>query len=395
MEQKLINYINNLSAIGIDLDASYVEQLYNNLSEDIRSNANIILLPLAVADSVVYAMNNYDGSLVPFDFSRNTSGTFFDKDLNLQIATSHIPRIDYGNYSQDVKILIEKESTNYIQNSVDFSSLSSTNVLVEATEYYCKGFNRYFKLEKLNSNASAQIIFTFNNPNANATFSLTGYLKKGNTDKLNVGLYDTKWDATNTTIEILEGEANIGFENSGAPYIILISDEIRFRIARSGMSNGTITMRFYPDLGVSTTIGRYILLSTVQVESGNQITSYIPTTTSQVTRSADQLSFILANKSRIYIKTPKQESIIDKEAGLWNIHEDLSNEGIEALAIFEERNSISSVLASKSVIDSNEANNVSEVLMTTSNAITVDSTEGISSVKLDKEETGVNHGMFL
>jgi len=316
-------------------DGQAARAMYNSLDAYIRYNARIILFPTIVENGIIYGMDNTTGYLVRFTFSRSSQATLFDKDMNMQLVDAGMPRIDFGNYSQAEKILIERESTNFISNSVDFSALSSTSIKVEATEYYCKGFNKYFRLEKLTSTTSTQIIFSFSNPTANAEFTIYGYLKKGNTNKINIGLYDTKWDASRTTVEVLEGNANSGLESNGAPYFELISDEIKFKVTRSGMTSGTMTARFYPDGWQSSTIGKNILLSSIQVESGNQATSHIPTTTAQVTRSADLLYYNLANACSVYLKTTKQNIVLDKPAERWNIHEDLSNEGIITLDVFD------------------------------------------------------------
>ena len=79
--------------------------------------------------------------------------------------------------------------------------------------------------------------------------------------------------------------------------------------------------------------GGTIITSGYQLESGDTVTSYIPTTTTTATRVADHLTYTLSQNSSIYLKTNKRETALSKNSGLWNIHEDLNNEGIQILAI--------------------------------------------------------------
>ncbi|NDW10436.1 hypothetical protein, partial [Dysgonomonas sp. 520] len=70
------------------------------------------------------------------------------------------------------------------------------------------------------------------------------------------------------------------------------------------------------------------------LEMNIRSTSYIPTSGSTATRSADLLAYTLPNDCEVYLKTTRQETTLQKQAGIWNLHGDLNNEGIIALAIF-------------------------------------------------------------
>jgi len=130
MITKLENYRHNLSLIGITIDEVLLLNLYQNLPTNVQTGAKVILLPIAAKEGVVYAMDNITGDLVPFNFSRSSSATLFDKDKNMEFVGNNIPRIDYGNYTDDVKLLVEKESTNLL---VDSTLATNTQSLYHAS----------------------------------------------------------------------------------------------------------------------------------------------------------------------------------------------------------------------------------------------------------------------
>ncbi|NDW10437.1 hypothetical protein, partial [Dysgonomonas sp. 520] len=144
---------------GIAIDADVVKAQYNSLSPQIKQNAKVILLPVAAQSGAVYGMDNKTGEVVPFQFARATSATLFDQDKNMQSIGANVPRIDYANYSDDAKLLIEKSSTNLISDSADFSRWGGS-VLRTMDESTADGFENYWKIEK-NVNSSSESV-TYN-----------------------------------------------------------------------------------------------------------------------------------------------------------------------------------------------------------------------------------------
>jgi hypothetical protein len=141
-----------------------VEAAYLSVDAEIRDKASVLLLPLATANGVVYGMDGR-GGLVPFQFSRITEATLFDKDMNLVVTESNMPRIDYGNYSNEAKILIEKTTTNLYAYSNKFNvgggwSVPSLRTSCIETDEKAYGFDNFWRLTRLVSDNNYSLVYT-------------------------------------------------------------------------------------------------------------------------------------------------------------------------------------------------------------------------------------------
>ena len=309
MITKLENYRYNLSQIGITIDEVLLLNLYQNLPIDVQTRAKVILLPIAAKEGVVYAMDNITGDLVPFSFSRASSATSFDKDKNMELVGNNMPRIDYGNYTDDVKLLVEKESTNLI--------LYSGN-----GNYVVSGVIRCIYS---GDSALSSIV-----PDARMNQAI---YYKGSYPRLTQisGLSPTsqyKWSF------YLKGDSSYNLSFTDFPPAEIPNPSISIT---PDWKRYTKTM----PLGYTSSIlhmysnSKGLFAANIQLETP-EVTSYIPTTTTTATRAADKLTYTLPASSGIYLKTTKQNTLLNKPKGVWNIHDDLNNEGIEALAIFYE-----------------------------------------------------------
>lgn len=309
MISKLDNYRHNLSLINITIDEVLLLNLYQNLPIDVQIRAKVILLPIAAKEGVVYAMDNITGDLVPFNFSRASSATLFDKDKNMALVGNNIPRIDYGNYTEGVKLLVEKESTNLIPYSGNgnyvasgvirciYSGDSSLSSIVPDTRmnqaiYYKDNYPRLNQISGLSPTSQYQWSF---------------YLKGDSSYNLSLTDYPPA--------------------ETPNPIISITPDWKRYSKTMPLGRTSSILHMYSNSKG--------LFAANIQLET-QEVTSYIPTTTTPATRAADKLTYTLPASSGIYLKTNKQNTLLNKPKGLWNIHDDLNNEGIEALAIFYE-----------------------------------------------------------
>lgn len=309
MISKLENYKHNLSLIGITIDEVLLLDLYQNLPTNVQTGAKVILLPIAAKEGVVYAMDNITGDLVPFNFSRASSATLFDKDKNMALVGNNIPRIDYGNYTEGVKLLVEKESTNLIPYSGNgnyvasgvirciYSGDSSLSSIVPDTRmnqaiYYKGNYPRLNQISGLSPTSQYQWSF---------------YLKGDSSYNLSLTDYPPA--------------------ETPNPIISITPDWKRYSKTMPLGRTSSILHMYSNSKG--------LFAANIQLET-QEVTSYIPTTTTPATRAADKLTYTLPASSGIYLKTNKQNTLLNKPKGLWNIHDDLNNEGIEALAIFYE-----------------------------------------------------------
>lgn len=324
MITKLENYRHNLSLIGITIDEVLLLNLYQNLPIDVQIGAKVVLLPIAAKEGVVYGMDNITGDLVPFSFSRASSATLFDKDKNMELVGNNIPRIDYGNYTDDVKLLVEKESTNLL---VDSALATNTQSVYHASASlidinwfdYIKTGRSIPHLTETTYAAKRAAITELQN------YAISSFV---NMDDNSLPNFHVSESNKNGALLIDSRVVTTG------PQSLHIKNNI-YRVYASAQvtrsATGTHGIWKY-----SSNYGGAINASGYQLEQSDTATSYIPTTTTTATRAADKLTYTLPASSGIYLKTTKQNTLLNKPKGLWNIHDDLDNEGIEALAIFYE-----------------------------------------------------------
>ena len=323
MITKLENYRHNLSLIGITIDEVLLLDLYQNLPINVQTGAKVILLPIAAKEGVVYGMDNITGDLVPFSFSRASSATLFDKDKNMELVGNNMPRIDYGNYTDDVKLLVEKESTNLFRDSNLALNNNKTSGFDTLIDFDWHGCLLSTKASELRIDTSTSFYYKNYTIQPNTPYSVSLFASLLIQEKPIVGA-----DDTTTT------DAYLNLSGGGANISQLFSGKNIYRFGRHRTSGAA--MSWSGIAKPSMTLNRKIYVSGYQLEEQEIATSYIPTTTTTATRAADKLTYTLPASSGIYLKTNKQNTLLNKPKGLWNIHDDLNNEGIEALAIFYE-----------------------------------------------------------
>jgi len=318
---------------GGNFEDIFIES-YNTLSQE-EKTSDVILLPGAYKQEVLYAMTP-KGKLVDFNFSRPSFATYFDSDLNLRKAESNIPRIDYNNYANGAKILIEKSSANLVQASEilnpnnSWASFGWTNgtPTVDVPKSQNSTFieNGMCVIEFMN-------IEDFPLPN---TWNVAYNSKIGQNLNFNTE-YTVSFSCLSSIFRSLN--AFILLNNGSGKFLelgmlSLTPEWQEFNITKVTSSDTSIdkdNTGFY----VYNTYGNgdYTRYKGLQVELGDQKTSYIPTTGIATTRSADLLCINLSDNASIQLTTTKHTITLNKPTGLWNIHENLINEGIYKLLI--------------------------------------------------------------
>lgn len=310
-------------------DGQAAKDMYNSFPELIRTQASVILMPFTVANGKVLAMDNSSGELIRFDFSRPSDATLFNSELDLQIVTSNMPRIDFGNYTKETKILIENESTNIAL----YSNFDSVGQII-SDQYSLISDDWLGKLSTINK--SIKLV----KPTSNFSFLYRSGITRIIGNKYSVSTFCRVEDGSEIILGSnaypVNGDANFNPHPDSTIIKPVKLDNLNNGIYRSKMTSvATSTAGYFGYAKNSTSLDRNMYFSGIQHEEGDIVTSYIPTKETIATRSADLLSYTLLNNCSVYLNTTKQKTVLDKQAGVWNIHEDLSNEGIYTLAIFD------------------------------------------------------------
>jgi len=230
----------------------------------------------AVKEDYALAYNDENNNFkpLPFDFTRASSATRVNKQGLIETVGSGKPRIDFLDNTKG-HLLLEPSRTNIITNSelfvdaptgntnMDVFSGTITNNNTTSPDGNTKGMKYTISS---GSSALLRIYQSDLSTSTDTTFSI--YAKKGTTDSFSINI--AGGTATSTTL----------------------TDEWQ-RITTTDTSN---TSKFI-DVTVSGSVGEYIYIFGMQAEAGSYATSYIPTSGSSVTRTADDISLTLPDNA--------------------------------------------------------------------------------------------------
>jgi len=259
---------------------------------------NLAMIPSGYKARVVYSIMPESG-VGDFTFVRSGDATRINKDGLIETVDSHVPRLNYdlvnGVPSECPSLLLEPQSTNLLTYSEDFSDSSWTSQAVGATVTSNSiispdGTLNADTIQGSGSSTFVHIRKNINLTTASHTFSI--FAKKGTNNFLAVQAQYYS-GATNTAVIfdlnnsiVTSGTGNIedyGNEWLKCSYTVVISSDLTGRFLIGPAYNGT-TIEFP---STSTANGKNIYIYGTQLEQGSYPTSYIPTSGSTVTRSAE------------------------------------------------------------------------------------------------------------
>jgi len=246
-------------------------------------------------------------------FTRASVGTYVDSAGVLQTATTNVPRFDHDpTTGESLGLLIEEARTNLMTRSVEFNDASWAKTASTVTADSITAPDGTTSADLLLDNTSNAAHFI----SQSATYSVTPYTLSVYMKQQKSGYYGflrfgagSIWTSTTGIIVNLSNGALIASSGVTSYYITAVGNGwYRVSIVSTPNSAGTGTPA---QIGVTTQTSVGSVLYTgdgasgvyiwgAQIEAGSFPTSYIPTTSATVTRSADVASITGSNFSSWY-----------------------------------------------------------------------------------------------
>lgn len=247
---------------------------------------NLAMIPSGYKARVVYSIMPENG-VGDFTFVRSGDATRINKDGLIETVDSHVPRLNYdlvnGAPSQCPSLLLEPQRTNIITNS----NSSNLNFSLDQTSMTYnqivspEGLNNGILLQQTGS-ASSNSAYNYGLTTTDGTYTYSIFIKAKDSTKMrfyssNGVVLNQEFNPQEMTEGVVSGSLNLKFKDYGNGWF-------RVSFSRTLSSASTHRLIIYPDRN-NTQKGVYIY--GLQVEVGSYPTSYIPTSGSTITRSAE------------------------------------------------------------------------------------------------------------
>lgn len=249
----------------------------------------------------------FDFTRMAFDtrvsFSRSSTGTYFDAAGVMQTAASNTPRKEHNQATGAVRgLLVEEQRTNLLLRSQEFGSATWSKVGSSVPATYVQAPDATVTAEKVTESAAsgAHAVTASATFSATTTYAFTTFAKQAGRSKIALGLATApfggsvlaKYDVALATVVSQIGCVAAVTQMAGG-YVRLSL------VATSTVGGGTsssVAIYLLDGSGSTSyigdgTSGAYVWGA--QLEAGSYPTSYIPTTTATVTRSADVATFTI------------------------------------------------------------------------------------------------------
>ena len=245
-------------------------------------------------------------------YSRSTTGTYIGSDGLLKTAAVDEARIEYDGSGNLQGLLLEPISSNKIDYSEDFSQWTNNGTFtLTAGQKDPRGGNAaYLFVDQDGTNArpylTKNITYSTDAETPNKRWTVSLYVKKPATDGVSKLGITTFFLGVNTNSEFLEvnfdsngsiSSISSGVGTGGEAGGVVLSHgyeelpngwyRIHF-IIRDPESNTSLEMRIFPNGRNDTSNTGGILIFGAQMEQNHMLTSYIPTSGTEVTRQLDR-----------------------------------------------------------------------------------------------------------
>lgn len=238
-------------------------------------------------------------------FTRASSATYVDSAGLIQTASTDVPRFDHNpTTGESLGLLVEEARTNLLVRSEEFETgwaAAGGAVASAGTNVAPNGTATADTITDTNGTTASPFIFQTVTLADSTTYTMSCYLKAGTKSTARVGIRNKAGSIIFSNFDLAAGTTSVGSAISSS--IESVGNGWYRCIVVAGSSTGATSQRglIYIDTASYTADGTGTILAWgAQLEAGAFPTSYIPTTTATVTRSADVASITGSNFSNWY-----------------------------------------------------------------------------------------------
>ena len=243
----------------------------------------------ATGKDTVLAFNDENNNFkpLPFDFTRDTVATVVNKDGLIETIGSGEPRIDFSNDAKGA-LLLEPIRTNRMPNSEDGSTWALSNITLSSLS---GGLNKeYYQITSLGNTGRFDVVQN-NWVNLTAgTYTASVFAKKGTSDQI---ILTTRANfSSQSAYSVFNLTSGTVVSNNGVTGSIEPYSDGWYRCAITFTNSGSYTdfASFAFGFNFNSSSTDTLFVASPQSEIGSYATSYIPTSGSAATRSADSSS---------------------------------------------------------------------------------------------------------